>query len=125
MLRPHRGPLRPLTSQPCRLLPRRVLLRHRARRSLPKYLCFSNRLQLQAMMRKKHISDFAFLSRSASAVLLLCAVTCFVVTRTLPAFFHSDAPASRTLSFAERVAYQRAIEDVYWRHRIWPKDRPD
>src|SRR5205823_1615193 len=23
------------------------------------------------------------------------------------------------------VAYQRAIEDVYWRHRIWPKERPD
>src|SRR5437899_6275260 len=32
---------------------------------------------------------------------------------------------SRTLSFAERVAYQRAIEDVYWRHRIWPRQRPD
>ena len=32
---------------------------------------------------------------------------------------------SATLSFAERVAYQRAIEDVYWRHRIWPKERPD
>jgi hypothetical protein len=31
----------------------------------------------------------------------------------------------RTLTFAERVAYQRAIEDVYWRHRIWPKERPD
>jgi N-acetylneuraminic acid mutarotase len=30
-----------------------------------------------------------------------------------------------TLTFAERVAYQRAIEDVYWRHRIWPKERPD
>ena len=29
------------------------------------------------------------------------------------------------MSFAERVAYQRAIEDVYWRHRIWPKERPD
>src|SRR5215472_10159460 len=27
-----------------------------------------------------------------------------------------------TLSFADRVAYQRAIEDVYWRHRIWPKE---
>jgi signal transduction histidine kinase len=26
---------------------------------------------------------------------------------------------------AERVAYQRAIEDVYWRHRIWPKENPD
>src|SRR6266571_1145972 len=32
---------------------------------------------------------------------------------------------SRTLSFAERVAYQRAIEDVYWRHRIWPKANAD
>jgi hypothetical protein len=31
----------------------------------------------------------------------------------------------RTLTFAERVAYQRAIEQVYWRHRIWPKERPD
>jgi len=33
--------------------------------------------------------------------------------------------SQRTLTFAERVAYQHAIEDVYWRHRIWPKDRPD
>jgi N-acetylneuraminic acid mutarotase len=28
---------------------------------------------------------------------------------------------ARALSFAERVAYQRAIEEVNWRHRIWPK----
>jgi len=28
----------------------------------------------------------------------------------------------RTLTFAERVTYQRAIEEVYWRHRIWPKE---
>src|SRR6266404_3998285 len=27
---------------------------------------------------------------------------------------------NRTLTFADRVAYQRAIEEVYWRHRIWP-----
>jgi hypothetical protein len=26
------------------------------------------------------------------------------------------------LSLADRVAYQRAIEEVYWRHRIWPKE---
>src|SRR5438045_2606728 len=26
-----------------------------------------------------------------------------------------------TLTFSERVAYQRAIEEVYWRHRIWPR----
>src|SRR5215472_13031860 len=32
---------------------------------------------------------------------------------------------NRTLSFADRVAYQRAIEDVYWRHRIWPKENPN
>src|SRR6478672_376543 len=28
---------------------------------------------------------------------------------------------SRQLSFGDRVAYQRAIEEVYWHHRIWPK----
>src|SRR4029453_9369131 len=32
---------------------------------------------------------------------------------------------SRQLFFEDRVAYQRAIEEVYWRHRIWPKNRPD
>src|SRR6266496_6083470 len=31
----------------------------------------------------------------------------------------------RAIGFAERVAYQRAIEDVYWRHRIWPEENPD
>jgi N-acetylneuraminic acid mutarotase len=30
-----------------------------------------------------------------------------------------------TLTLADRVAYQRAIEEVYWRHRIWPKERHD
>jgi chitodextrinase len=33
------------------------------------------------------------------------------------------APATRSaraLTFADRVAYQRAIEEVYWRHRDWP-----
>src|ERR1700676_4752590 len=29
------------------------------------------------------------------------------------------------VTFADRVAYQRAIEEVYWHHRIWPKPRPD
>jgi hypothetical protein len=35
---------------------------------------------------------------------------------------------SRQLFFEDRVAYQRAIEEVYWRHRIWPRgggERPD
>ena len=32
---------------------------------------------------------------------------------------------SAVLTSADRFAYQRAIEEVYWRHRIWPKERPD
>src|SRR5882762_1112147 len=36
-----------------------------------------------------------------------------------------QARGQRTLTFAERVAYQRAIEEIYWRHRIWPKERPN
>ncbi len=31
----------------------------------------------------------------------------------------------RTLTFADRVAYQRTIEEVYWRHRIWPAANAD
>ena len=51
-----------------------------------------------------------------------------MVSGALLAFFRPEAPSmasQRTLTFAERVAYQRAIEEVYWRHRIWPKERPD
>src|SRR4051812_24353029 len=29
---------------------------------------------------------------------------------------------TRQLSLSERVAYQYAIEEFYWRHRIWPKE---
>src|SRR6266702_2938722 len=47
---------------------------------------------------------------------------------TMLAFFRAEVATNvsqTTLTFAERVAYQRAIEEVYWRHRIWPKERPD
>ena len=52
----------------------------------------------------------------------------FLLGGTALAFFRPEATAKiskRTLTFAERVSYQRAIEEVYWRHRIWPKERPD
>src|SRR6266404_5288368 len=78
-------------------------------------------------MQKKSPLDSASVSPRALVVLLICAAACLLVTRALPAFLRSEAPANlpqRTLSFAERVAYQHAIEDVYWRHRIWPKERP-
>ena len=57
---------------------------------------------------------------------------CLVMAGTSPgkaakaASLHSEAPANasqRALTFAERVSYQRAIEEVYWRHRIWPRSR--
>jgi hypothetical protein len=61
--------------------------------------------------------------------LILCAAAvCSLITGTLLAFFRSDSPANacqRTLTFAERVAYQRAIEEVYWRQQIWPRERSD
>jgi hypothetical protein len=67
--------------------------------------------------------------RLRSIAFLLCVgIACSVLTGTLLAFFRAEAPAEisyRTLTFAERVAYQRALEEVYWRHRIWPKERPD
>src|SRR6266513_1174903 len=56
-----------------------------------------------------------------------CAVFLSVVFVALSSAFQSSNSESqaRAFSFAERVAFQRAIEDVYWRHRIWPKERPD
>jgi N-acetylneuraminic acid mutarotase len=34
------------------------------------------------------------------------------------------ATAHHPLTFQDRVAAQRAIEQVYWSHRIWPKENP-
>jgi len=51
-----------------------------------------------------------------------------VLAGTLVALFRLEARVNishRVLTFAERVAYQRTIEDVYWRHRIWPKENAD
>src|SRR6266436_3966198 len=83
-------------------------------------------------MRKKSTSKSAFLNLRALTGLLLCAATAYFIlipTRSGLAFLHAPSNMSqRTLSFEERVSYQRAIEDVYWRHRIWPKnggERPD
>src|SRR6267154_2128537 len=83
-------------------------------------------------MKKKSTAASAFLSLRVLMALVLCAAAaCSVVSGTLLAFFRAEAPlkvshpAAAGLTFAERVAYQRAIEEVYWRHRIWPKERPD
>ena len=70
------------------------------------------------MKRKNNIRGF--IRRSVAATLLSCLVL------VVPSFSGKGASSSgqaETLGFAERVAYQRAIEEVYWRHRIWPKER--
>jgi N-acetylneuraminic acid mutarotase len=72
------------------------------------------------MKKQNNPSIKAHLLRGALYLLLLS-------VGTLLAFFHPEAPANvshRTLTFAERVSYQRAIEEVYWRHRIWPRPDP-
>src|SRR6476469_7340337 len=73
-------------------------------------------------MKKKCIAQ----SGSLHLRIVLCsAAVCSMIAGTLLAFFRAEVPTNitqRTLTFADRVAYQRAIEDVYWRHRIWPKE---
>src|SRR5207247_856953 len=75
------------------------------------------------------VGAIGLLNLRASITLLVCtAARCSVLAGALLAVFHPETQTNvshRTLTFAERVAYQRAIETVYWRHRIWPKERPD
>ena len=80
-------------------------------------------------MQKKPTSHSAFFNPHVLIALLFCAVAaCSILNVPLLGFVQPEAPSNvpdRTLTFAERVSYQRAIEEVYWRHRIWPKEHPD
>ena len=79
-------------------------------------------------MQMKSTSQAGFLNLRVLGAVLFCPATCLILTGTLLAFVRPQAPAKepqRTLTFDERVPYQRAIEKVYWGHRIWPKERPD
>jgi hypothetical protein len=77
-------------------------------------------------MNMKFITRSGLFNLRASIALILCVTAgCFILfpIRSGLAFPHASSNASqRTLSFEERVSYQRAIEEVYWRHRIWPKE---
>src|SRR5262249_45916698 len=87
------------------------------------------------MKTKNKISAY-ILRSSTGALLFSCVIVALCSAIHLPeqpptarppggAVSGANGHQSGSLSFAERVAYQRAIEDVYWRHRIWPKERPD
>jgi N-acetylneuraminic acid mutarotase len=93
------------------------------------FLCiYLSRFLGSVRMRKQtnpsnnaHLLPNAFMLLS---LLTVCAVP-FVLGQRNSAnqFQKAEFPsAKRTLTFAERVAYQQAIEEVYWRHRIWPKE---
>src|SRR5204862_1567931 len=82
------------------------------------------------MKKQINPSIKAQILRSAFILLLLVAVSAIpfalaqsrsrgTAKRSVAA---SAIRADRTLTFADRVAYQRAIEEVYWQHRIWPRD---
>jgi len=76
-------------------------------------------------------------SSLGAVVIVVCAATsCLVLAGMLPAAagklgllrLEPTKVSCIPLTFTERVAYQRAIEEVYWRHRIWPRsrgERPD
>ncbi len=70
-------------------------------------------------MRKRAIGGFR------SRVICFCTFTAFSAhvlgSELQPA---GGGFIGRSLTFAERVACQRAIEEVYWRHRVWPKENP-
>src|SRR5437762_11911918 len=78
-------------------------------------------------MKKSNPTIKAQILRSAFYLLLLlgiCAIPFALAKRSFNGRTTSATSSTQTpgtLSFADRVAYQRAIEDVYWQHRIWPK----
>ena len=79
------------------------------------------------MNTAKH-SQSGFLGSRTLVSLILCGAASSILAGTLLAFLRPDVPvkvSNRTLTFADRVAYQHAIEEVYWRHRICPAERPD
>ena len=82
------------------------------------------------MKKQINPSIKAQILRSAFYLLLLVAVSAIPFALAQPrsrgtakrSVAASAIRADRTLTFADRFAYQHAIEDVYWRHRIWPEE---
>jgi len=65
------------------------------------------------------------LGKSALIHCFVCtSAACLLRAATLVASSPDQPPESscRTITLAERVAHQYAVEEVYWRHRIWPNE---
>lgn len=80
---------------------------------------------LTAMTLVLGLGLLLILAASLSGGSVSAAANAAPVTANLPEP-ESNSPAStaakadRQLTLKERISYQRAIEAVYWRHRIWP-----
>src|SRR5947207_9657392 len=80
-------------------------------------------------MKKSNPTIKAQILRGVFYLLLLLGICAIPFALAKRSFDGRTTPATpskqtqRTLTFADRVAYQRAIEDVNWRHRIWPKEQ--
>src|SRR5215471_11588510 len=72
-------------------------------------------------LRRSFSKGSSLFSSLRALIILACAATTWLV---LAGKLHPEPTkfSYRPLTFAERVSYQRAIENVYWRHRIWPKE---
>src|SRR6266704_1007603 len=85
------------------------------------------REHFRSSLARRLVGESGFFNLRGSITLLICtAAACSVLAGALLAVFRPETETNvshRTLTFAERVAYQRAIEGVYWRHRIWPRSR--
>ena len=127
-----RGNALPLSHEAtCRLVSTR---RHVPRGGGPRFLCSTSKSP-----SGKLLIPVTNKIRNASAALLflVCLVTLTSafnlpnrspdLSSRLASLSTAVKPAQQhtMLTLADRVAYQRAIEEVYWRHRIWPKERPD
>ena len=81
------------------------------------------------MNRLPTSSQRVYLFRRAATLFLLWSGVASVVETVSPRAFAltqaGEKASAGTLTFGERVAYQYAIEGVYWRHRIWPENNPD
>ena len=105
--------------------------------SFPKTLSRNFQKRIEKEMKTKSKTSGHIIRSGVWAVFLSVAFIALSSAFNSPNGWHKTAVATvdydttakipsqpRTFSFAERVAYQRAIEDVYWRHRIWPKREP-
>ncbi len=66
-----------------------------------------------------------FIPQRQNHPLLWCVLLALLVLAGFVVYRGKSAQAAPgQLNFQQRVAHQRAIEEVYWRHRIWPKENP-